>query len=222
MSIPRRTALLSIATIVTLTAAGCASSTASSTSGTGVIIDSGPSSSLFDGIQLSRALSKPDVTLTDTSGQPYNLPAKTDGHLTLLYFGYTHCPDVCPTTMANLAATLRTLTPAQRAKITVVFVTTDPARDTPPVIRAWLDQFNTAFVGLTGAFTPIQQAAASVGIIIDKPVKETNGDYQVTHGAEVLAFNTDNKAHVVWTAGETVAQLQHDLPLLLAGRDLHS
>jgi protein SCO1/2 len=218
---PRLAVAALIATAVLAGAAGCGSSTATAGSGAAAAtVDSSPAS-LFDGTLLGNALAKPAITLTDTSGQAYNLVQRTAGQLTLVYFGYTHCPDVCPTTMATLAAALRPLAPAQQAKITVVFITTDPNRDTPAVLRAWLGQFSSGFVGLTGPFTTIQKAAASLGIAIQEPVAVPGG-YTVTHGAEVLAFNTDGKARVVYTAGETVQQFQHDIPLLLAGRDRSS
>jgi protein SCO1 len=207
-------------------AAACAASTPPAPNGTiagqngaPVIVDS-TASSLFDGIVLDHPVSKPTVTLTDSDGKPYDLATGTAGKLTLVYFGYTHCPDVCPTTMATLAATLDVLTPAQRAKIAVVFITTDPNRDTPAVLKDWLGQFYPGLIGLTGPFTTIQQAAASVGVAIQKPVALPGGGYTVTHGAEVLAFNTDGKAHVVYSAGQTMPQFRHDIPLLLAGRDL--
>jgi protein SCO1 len=185
-----------------------------------VVIDSQTPASPFDGILLGRPFAKPTFTLTDSAGRPFDFGQRTDGRLTLLYFGYTHCPDVCPTTMADLASAIRELPAAERAKITVVFVSTDPTRDTPAVLRAWLGQFDPAFVGLTGSFGTIQKAAAALSIPIMAPVKEADGNYTITHGAEVLAFNTDNKAHVVYTAGTTVPQYDHDLPLLLAGTDM--
>ena len=186
--------------------------------GSGFVVDSAPSSP-FDGDQLGKPFSKPDITLTDSSGKQFNLVQGTQGKLTLVYFGYTHCPDVCPTTMATLAATLHSLTPAQAAQIDVVFISTDPTRDTPSVLHTWLGQFDPAFIGLTGSFTTIQKAAGSLGIAIDPPVKLPDGNYTVTHGAEVLAFDTKDKAYLVYTAGTTVPQFQHDIPLLLAGRD---
>lgn len=211
--------ILTAAAMLTGLAACSSSGAPSDANAPAAVINAAPTSA-FDGIVLGSPLPKPAITLTDTTGRPFNLVQRTGGKLTLLYFGYTHCPDVCPTTMADLAATLRLLTPAQRAKISVVFITTDPNRDTPAVLKAWLGQYYSGFIGLTGPFGTIQQAASSVGIAIQKPVPLPGGGYTVTHGAEVLAFNTDGKAHVVYTSGETVAQYRHDIPLLLAGRDL--
>ena len=193
------------------------SSAASSRSG-GFTVDSAPGS-VFDGDQLPKAFAKPDVTLTDSAGKPFDLVKGTAGKLTLVYFGYTHCPDVCPTTMATLAATLHALTPAQAAQTDVVFVSTDPKRDTPAVLHDWLGQYDPAFIGLTGDFTTIQKAASALGIDVEAPVVQPDGGYTVTHGAEVVAFDTRGRGTVVYTSGTTVDQFRHDIPLLLAGRD---
>lgn len=213
-----------VAAAVLAAAAGCSSgSTApakSAANAAPIIIDSSSQSSPFDGILLGKPFAKPDFTLTDSEGQAYDFAQQTNAKVTLLYFGYTHCPDVCPTTMADLAAALRALPAAESARISVVFVSTDPTRDTPAVLHTWLAQFDPAFIGLTGPFATIQKAGNALGIPISPPTAGPNGTYTVTHGAEVLAFNTDDKAHVVYTAGTTVGQYDHDLPLLLAGDDL--
>jgi protein SCO1 len=223
MNIRKTLATCGLALLVgTVSACGASSSASSASAGSnansGFVVDSSPSS-LFDGIQLTKPFTKPDITLTDSSDKQFNLVQGTQGKLTLVYFGYTHCPDVCPTTMATLAATLRSLTPAQAAQIDVVFISTDPHRDTPSVLHTWLGQYDPAFIGLTGDFTTIQKAAGSLGITIDPPVKLPDGNYTVTHGAEVIAFDTKDKGYLVYTAGTTVQQFQHDIPLLLAGRD---
>jgi len=197
--------------------AGCSPS--SPVNSSPVTIISAPASG-FRGTQLARPLAKPQLRLTDTHGAAYDLHARTAGKLTLLYFGYTHCPDACPTTMADLAAALRTLPAEQRMRIAVVFVTTDPDRDTGPLLRAWLNAFDPSFVGLTGAFATIQQAARSVGVLVEAPVRQSDGTYRVDHGAEVLAFGPDGLARVVFLSSTaTVADYTHDLPLLLAGKD---
>ena len=173
----------------------------------------GPTPDLH-GTRIATPFREPDLTLTGTSGRPVNLIRATRGKLTLVYFGYTHCPDVCPTTMADLAGALRLLTPAQRDRIAVVFVSSDPWRDTPKVIKSWLASFNPNFIGLTGDYAKIQAAAKSLGIALEKP-SSTTGEYQVTHGAEVLPFGTDNQAHVVYTAGVSSREYAADLPKLL-------
>lgn len=199
--------------------AACSSPSSAGSGSNGLIVDS-TSTSLLDGVQLGTPYAKPDLTLTDADGNSFNLIKGTAGKLTLVYFGYTHCPDVCPTTMATLASAVRALPAAQAAKVQVVFVSTDPTRDTPAVLKAWLDQFNPSFVGLTGSFATIQKAASALGIDIEAPVKQADGGYTVTHGAEVLAFDTADKAYVVYAAGTTVGQFTHDIPLILAGKDV--
>jgi protein SCO1/2 len=197
--------------------AACSSSSSSDSGSSGLIVNAAPSS-LFDGVQLTKPYTKPDLSLTDAEGSAFNLRKETAGKLTLVYFGYTHCPDVCPTTMATLASAVRALPAAEAAKVDVVFISTDPDRDTPAVLHAWLGQYNPSFIGLTGSFSTIQQSAATLGITIEAPVKEAGG-YSVTHGAEVIAFDTSDKGYLVYTAGTTVGQFAHDIPLILAGRD---
>jgi protein SCO1 len=215
------------AAAVLASASGCAATStptgnAAAATGAPIIIDSSSPSSPFNGILLGKPFTKPDFSLTDATGQPFDFTQQTADKLTLLYFGYTHCPDVCPTTMADIAAALRALPAAESGKISVIFVSTDPTRDTPAVLHSWLAQFNPDFIGLTGSFATIQRAASALGIPVSPPTTSADGDYTVTHGAEVLAFNTDDKAHVVFTAGTSVSQYDHDLRLLLAGTDMKS
>ena len=153
---------------------------------------------------------KPDLTLTDTSGRPFNLTSQTAGAITLVYFGYTNCPDVCPLNMALTAQTLKRLSAAQRARIKVVFVTTDPARDTPPVIRAWLNNFDPSFIGLAGSDEQIHQAEHSVGMPLSyadtpqndaqpataDPTPAPGSKYQVVHAGYTLVYTPDGVAHL--------------------------
>jgi protein SCO1/2 len=194
----------------------CGSS--SSSSGTASSADGGQSSQSrqgpYQGDPLGRSFDKPAVTLTDTSGKPFDLVAGTRGKAMLLYFGYTHCPDVCPTTMGDIAVAVSKLPKDQQSKIDVVFVTTDPERDTPAEIRTWLAAFNPAFIGLTGDINTIIAAAKSVGVYVAAPVK----GQEPVHGAQTLAFSpTDDRAHVLYTSGTTTAVFEHDLPLLVKG-----
>lgn len=208
----RMSRLFAASLVLTAAVTGCAGTPRSQSSPPVRI--STPASELH-AATLGTPLREPDLTLTGVSGRPVNLTKATQGRLTLVYFGYTHCPDVCPSTMADLAAGLRMLTPAQRVRIAVVFITTDPQRDTPKVIKSWLASFDPSFIGLTGDYAKIQAAAKSLGIALERPAR-TGADYEVTHGAEVLAFGTDHLAHVVWTAGVSSHDFAADLPKLLA------
>src|SRR5256885_1762867 len=96
-------------------------------------------------------LPKPRFVLTDTSGAPFDFWNRTLDSVTLLFFGYTNCPDQCPMHMANIGQALRKLPPDVADHVQLVFVTTDPSRDTPALLRRWLDRFDRRFVGLTGS-----------------------------------------------------------------------
>lgn len=202
-SFPVRAALAALAVVLT----ACGSSAASPPTPVG-----------WSGALLVKPVPKPVFTLTDTSGRPYDFRKETQGRVTLLYFGYTHCPDVCPLDMATAANALKKLTPEERAKVTVVFVTTDPARDTPAVLRAWLDRYSTSFVGLTGPPAEIAQAQVSAGVqpgTLESP--DASGNYGVDHAGFVLAYGTDNLAHDSFPGGVTDDSEAHDLRLLLQG-----
>jgi protein SCO1/2 len=165
----------------------------------------------YKGLELQPAQPRPTFTLTDTAGKPYDFAAKTRGVPTLLYFGYTHCPDVCPTTMADTAIALRGVPAALRSEVQVVFVTTDPARDTGKVIAAWLRNFDTGlpvkFVGLTGTLPQVEAAQAAAKI-------EVASDGGQTHSAEQLLYGPDDYARVAYVAGSSPGDITHDLPIV--------
>jgi protein SCO1/2 len=168
----------------------------------------------YAGIDLRDPYARPQFTLTDTDGASWDLTAQTKGRPTLLFFGYTHCPDVCPTTMADIAVALRGLDPAVAERVQVVFVTTDPARDTPQVLGSYLRQFDAdlpvRFTGLTGSQQDLDAAQLSAGV----PVAEDGGQ---THSALLLLYGADDRAHVAFDAGNTPADIQHDLAAVAAG-----
>jgi len=159
-------------------------------------------------------LPKPRFVLTDTSGAPFDFWNRTQGAVTLLFFGYTNCPDQCPMHMSNVALALKKLPPDVSDRVTFVFVTTDPARDTREVLRRWLDQFDRRFVGLTGsdaAIAAVQQAAG----VPAAARRASGGGYAVAHANFVVAYTKDNRAHVIYPGGINAADWVHDLPLLL-------
>src|SRR5438132_5363717 len=103
-------------------------------------------------------LAKPRFTLTDTSGAPFDFWRETEGTVTLLFFGYARCPDECPLHMSNIAMALKKMPAGLGDRVKLVFVTTDPARDTPHALRAWLNQFDKRFIGLTGSEAAVEAA----------------------------------------------------------------
>ena len=202
-------AVVAAGALVALTA-----SCASQSQETGPVSQISQQQSKYKGTELGIPTPIPPVTLTDVDGKPYDLKANAAGKLTLVYFGYTHCPDECPTTMADLAAALR-LTPAEkRAKVQVVFVTTDPERDTGPVLKQWLAKFDPSFIGLTGTVEQVDNAAKLAATPVAPPRKNADGSIEVDHGTQVNAFGPDGVAHVVWLAGVTPKDIAHDIALL--------
>jgi protein SCO1/2 len=158
---------------------------------------------------------RPDFTLTDTTGAPYDFRAETRGRLTLLFFGYTSCPDVCPIHMATLSAALEQ--PGMPDPI-VVFVTTDPVRDTPERLRSWLDNFGTDFVGLTGTPEQIAAAEEAAGVarsIVAAGDATPEGDYEVGHAAQIIAYTPDDLSHLQYPFGVRRQDWEADLPRML-------
>ncbi|MFJ6758441.1 MULTISPECIES: SCO family protein [unclassified Streptomyces] len=169
---------------------------------------------------LDRPFNKPELVLTDTTGQPWNLREQTKGKPTLIYFGYTHCPDVCPLTMSNIAVAKKALPKADQDNLQVVFVTTDPERDTPESLGSWLKAQDPSFIGLTGDFGAIQAAARTLGIGIEAAKKEANGDVVSMHGAQVIAFSPKtDEGYVLYGEGTTVDDYTKDLPKLIRGEN---
>jgi protein SCO1/2 len=149
--------------------------------------------------------------LTDTEGKPFAMSSPS-GHPTFLYFGYTNCPDICPTTMADIRDALTKQPAALQEKTDVVFVTTDVKHDTGPVIAQWLKTFaegtKANFVGLYGTQTQIDAAQAAAHVT----VAEDDGQ---THSAQVLLFGKDDYAHVAYGQSTNENELMaHDLPVV--------
>jgi protein SCO1 len=162
----------------------------------------------YAGLDLPEPYRRPSFTLTDTTGAAYDFSAATSGRPTLLFFGYTNCPDVCPTTMADVAVALRGLEPALVERVQMVFVTTDPATDTPEVLGEYLGRFDadlaTSFVGLTGDQDTIDQAQLSAGV----PLAEDQGRL---HSTMLLLYGGDDEAHVAFDAENTADDIAADL-----------
>lgn len=170
---------------------------------------------LVRGAVINPAVPRPNVTMTSTAGTPFDFASATRGKVTLITFGYTHCPDVCPVHMANIAGALKQLPADERDRVMVVFVTTDPARDSLPQLRHWLGSFNPAFIGLRGSDDQLAAMERAFGIPPAQRENLAGGGYGVSHSAQVFAFAPDDSAHVIYLPGMTGADLAHDLPRLL-------
>ncbi|MFI1681538.1 SCO family protein [Streptomyces sp. NPDC020607] len=205
-------ALLAVAAL-TLTACG-GGDDKKSVADVSVESDSGKAATVLD-----KPYKKPNLVLTDTHGKKYDLREETKGKPTLVYFGYTHCPDVCPLTMNNIAVAKKALPKADQDKLKVVFVTTDPDRDTPAELGKWLKGVDADFVGLTGDFATIQAGARQLAISIEPSKKDKNGKIVSMHGTQVLAFSPKNDAgYVLYGEDATAGDYTKDLPKLLKGQ----
>lgn len=170
----------------------------------------------LSGVVLADPIPKPSFTLEDTEGRPFAFQERTAGKLTLLFFGYTHCPDVCPVHMANLAAVLNDLPLETRQQIEVVFISADPDRDTPERIREWLDTFDKRFIGLRGSLEEVNAILAELRlapVIHGEP--DADGNYVVGHPAQILAFTPDGLLRAMYPFGTRQTDWAQDLPRLL-------
>ena len=159
---------------------------------------------------------RPDVTLTDQDGNRYNLAKDPATKAVVLFFGYTNCPDVCPGILADMATAKRRLPADLIDDVTLILVTTDPARDTAPALKEYLARVDEGFIGLTGDLAAIKPAAMSLGIDIADAKQLPSGGYEVDHGSFILGFNEDRVMSVVWNQA-SAGQLRDDYERLLSG-----
>ena len=162
--------------------------------------------SRYHGAELPTPYTMPDVTLTATDDEPFNLITDTGHEVTLFFYGYTNCPDVCQLVMSDLTRAISQLSDDVRERTQLVFVTTDPARDTTSVLRDYLDRYDPDYVGLTGELRNITRAAKAMGVPITGMRTLPSGGYEVGHGAQVIGFRGD-QAPVIWTEGTPVEDL---------------
>lgn len=167
----------------------------------------------YAGALLELPYTIPPITLTDTEGEPFTL-AEDTADLDVVFFGYTNCPDVCQVVMGNIASAFVRLSDEDQKRVRVVFVTTDPARDTASEMTAYLDRFNPEFTGVTGSLEDINALGSSMGIFIEKGKKLPSGGYEVDHTTSVTAVQ-DGTAPVVWTNGVSPKGMADDIEKLL-------
>jgi len=153
--------------------------------------------------------------LTETDGADYTLTEDTDRPLTLVFFGFTNCPDICNFVMANLAQSMTRLSDDDRAGVDVVFVTTDPARDDERTLRRYLDQFDDGFLGLTGELPELMKVGDAFHVFFEKGKRLPTGGYDVAHTTHVFAIDEGDEVSVVWDADTTGAEFATDIHTLL-------
>jgi protein SCO1/2 len=160
-------------------------------------------------------LERPDFVLTTAEGAAYDFRAETAGGVTLLYFGYTNCPDVCPVHFSNIAAALAQAASEVRRGVTVVFVGVDAPRDTPERVREWLDFFDADFVGLTGTEAELEAAQIAAGAPPAFIDEQFEGGYSVAHAGWLFLYTQDDLMHLRYPMGVRQSGWAHDLDVLV-------
>lgn len=156
-----------------------------------------------------------DFALPDTSGKTRTLADFKD-KVVVLFFGYTHCPDVCPTTMAELSQALQQLGPDAAKRVQVLFVTVDPERDTPQILSQYAAAFNPTFIGLRPANEDqLKQVAKDFRVYYAKVPGNTPDSYTMDHTAASYVFDTTGKLRLFARDGQGVTPWLHDLKILL-------
>ena len=205
---PRR-ALAAVVAVLALAVVGCGGGP----DGPPVSGISGGDGDAYYGTRLDDPYVVPDITLSDATGEPYSL-AEDPAPLKVVFFGYTNCPDICQVVMSTIASAVSRLDDEQRTRVRVLFVTTDPARDTGPALRSYLSRFDPGFTGVTGSLKRIIDLGDPLKVYVDKGQKLPSGGYEVDHSTYVFGV-TGNEASTVWTQGTSPAEMAADIIKLL-------
>jgi len=171
----------------------------------------------FKAVDITGAEYARNLALTDGDGQPRTL-ADFKGKLVVVFFGYTQCPDVCPTTMTELAEVKRSLG-ADSARVQGVFVTVDPERDTGPLLKAYVANFGPDIIGLRGTPEQTKAAAKEFKIFYSKVPGKTDTSYTVDHTAGSYVLDTQGRPRLFTRYGSGAKALADDLKLLLAEKN---
>ncbi|NRO98834.1 redoxin domain-containing protein [Paraburkholderia sp. NMBU_R16] len=161
----------------------------------------------------------PDLqfSLTGDDGKPIDASA-FKGQTTLVYFGYTHCPDVCPETMARLMQVLAKLPPKDAAQVRILFISVDPARDTPQALHEYVGAFDAQHaLGLTGSDRQIESLARRYRVAYQMEKRDPKGNYEVTHSSAVYIFDAQGHARLLATDHDSPDAIAHDLRRIVEG-----
>jgi protein SCO1/2 len=204
---------LQIALVAAVAAAGLAA---------GYLVGRGPAEPPIPELERATLFATPRAlpvfSLTDQDGRPFG-PAELRGRWSILFFGFTHCPDVCPATLATLAAARRELAdlPAA-AQPQVVLVTVDPERDTAAQLKAYVAFFDPAFAGVTGAPDAIAALTSQMGVAVRKGARDEHGNYTVDHTAALFLVNPDGALAGIFSTPHTPDGIAHDYRRILQAK----
>ena len=156
----------------------------------------------------------PEIELPRGNGNIFRL-SEMRGNIVLLFFGYTSCPDVCPTTMAEMKSALEKIGEEKARNVKVIFVTVDPQRDTPERVQEYVNHFNSEFIGLSGTESELQKTWTDYGVFRQIVEGTSAAGYLVDHTARVTLIDQDGSLRVSYGFETPVDDIVHDLKLLL-------
>ncbi|MDO6422722.1 SCO family protein [Saccharophagus degradans] len=159
-----------------------------------------------------------DFKLVDQNNQPYTLDA-LKGKWTLIYFGFTHCPDICPTTLMQLSKVVNSLEPEIKANTQVLMVTADPARDTPEKLKIYIEHFNKDFNAITGEFLAVKRLAGDLNVAFNKVMLD-NGDYTIDHSGNLILINPHGHYHGFFKPPFELAKLKLTYQSIVSSAEL--
>jgi len=174
----------------------------------------GPPKPAFHAIDVSGAAMGGDLRLTDHHGKPRSL-ADFRGKAVIVFFGFTHCPDVCPTALADAAAAVRELG-SEGDRVQVLFVTVDPQRDTPELLRQYVPAFHPGFLGLYGDEAALDRVKKDFKVYSAVREGKTPETYTVDHTSQMFVFDPQGRIRLVVPPGTKTRDLAADLRALLA------
>ena len=167
----------------------------------------------FYGTEIPPNLPTTPFTLTDQFGEPFSLQAQ-QGHVVIAFFGFTYCPDICPTTLSKWQQ-VETALGRQASEVRFVYITVDPERDTPETMREHLAIFSPDFIGLTGDTTALQEVYDGYGIMHEKvKISDSAAGYLINHTARFYLFDKSGRWRLTCRNDATVEELTHDIKLL--------
>jgi protein SCO1/2 len=172
-----------------------------------------PDAPKFTGSDVTGAGFGKDFALTDATGKPRTL-ADFRGKVVIVFFGYTHCPDVCPTTLAELAEMMKRLGP-DADRVQVLFVTVDPERDTPALLAQYVPAFDKRFLGLYGNADALAATAKEFKVVYQKQPGPTPGTYTMDHSAGTYLYDPEGRLRVYMSYGQGADAFTHDVRVLL-------
>lgn len=173
-----------------------------------------PQSPTFQAANITGVDFARDFRLTDHNGQVRTL-ADFKGKVVAIFFGYTHCPDVCPTTLSDFAAALQQLGP-QADRVQVIFVTLDPQRDTPELLKQFVPAFNPGFLGMFTDAESLKHLASEFKVVYQKTSVKAADDYLIDHSAGTYVYDPQGRLRLLVPYGSSPDAIAQDLKTLLA------